>query len=158
MAMGGDSVVIENRMDIGSTSEKVLQAETFAPDGGNRKELQMVEGRSSEVSVGSALQNSFVKKIKENVRRERKLLEFEYLILRGRLRRVDRSEGQSAVSDGGINFNIDLCDEVEVVNKVDGHNKKMSGYGLNNRFAVWKLVKEDVKRKISTSYERDEDE
>ncbi|KAI8027497.1 hypothetical protein LOK49_LG02G00955 [Camellia lanceoleosa] len=111
----------------------MLKAETFAPDGGNQKDLQMVVGKKAEAPVGFALQNSFVKKIKENVRRERKLPEFEYPMLRGRLRRVDGSE-------------------------VDEHDKKRSGYGLNNRFAVWKLVKDDVKCKISTAYERDGDE
>ncbi|KAI8030375.1 hypothetical protein LOK49_LG01G04136 [Camellia lanceoleosa] len=135
MAVGRDSVETRNRMDIGSTREKAIKA-----------------------SVGSALQNSFVKKIKEKVRQERKLPEFEYPMVRGHLCRVDESEGQRVVSDGGINFNIDLCDEVEVVNEVDGHNKKRSGYGLNNRFAIWKLVKEGVKHKISTTYERDGDE
>ncbi|KAI7991085.1 hypothetical protein LOK49_LG12G01644 [Camellia lanceoleosa] len=79
-------------------------------------------------------------------------------MLRGRLRRVDRSEGQHAVSEGVINFNIDLCEEVEVVNEVDEHDKKRSGYRLNNRFAMWKLVKDDMKRKISTAYERDGDD
>ncbi|KAI7998246.1 hypothetical protein LOK49_LG10G00838 [Camellia lanceoleosa] len=157
-AVGRDSVGTGSGMDIALASEKVLHAEMFAPDGGNQKDLKMVRGKAGEVPVGSALQNSFVKKIKEKVRRERKLPEFEYPMLRGRLRRVDGSEGQRAVSEGGINFNIDLCEEVEVVNKVDEHDKKRSGYGLNNRFAVWKLVKDDVKRKISTAYERDGDD
>ncbi|KAI8002852.1 hypothetical protein LOK49_LG08G03378 [Camellia lanceoleosa] len=93
MAVGRDSVGTGNRMGMGSTSEKVLQAETFAPDGGNRKELQMVRGNAAEASIGSALKNLFVKKIKEKVRRERKLSEFEYLMLRGCIRRVDGSEG-----------------------------------------------------------------
>ncbi|CAL5420667.1 unnamed protein product [Camellia sinensis] len=104
----------------------------------------MVGGNAANASVGSALQNSFVKKIKEKVRRERKLPEFEYPMLQRRLRRVV--------------LTLILCDEVEVVNEVDEHNKKRLGYGLNNRFAVWKLVKKDVKRKISTMYEQDGDD
>ena len=51
-----------------------------------------------------------------------------------------------------------LCDEGIDIDGNGEHEKKRSGFGVNNRLAVWKLVNEEVKRKLSNAYDRDGDE
>ncbi|KAI8008376.1 AFG1-like ATPase [Camellia lanceoleosa] len=78
-------------------------------------------------------------------------------MLRGRLRKVDSNDGQRVAVDDAPNCDIMLCDDVIDIDGIGEHEKKRSGFGLNNRLAVWKLVNETVKRKLSNAYDRDGD-
>ncbi|GMP61139.1 hypothetical protein CsSME_00023724 [Camellia sinensis var. sinensis] len=133
-------------------AKKCANGDVDVPD------LQPVGGLSDEVRIETSLQNSFVRNIKGKMRREKKLPEFEYRMLRGRLRKVDSNDGQRVVGDDAPNCDIMLCDDVVNVDGIGKHEKKRSGFGLNNHLSVWKLVNETVKCKLSNAYNRDGDE
>ncbi|KAI7997069.1 Receptor-like protein 6 [Camellia lanceoleosa] len=84
----------------------------------------VVGGLQDEVLLGSSLQNSFVWNIKGKIRRERKLPEYEYPMLRGQLRKVGTHDRQCVAGDVGGNYEIMLCDEVIRIDGIGEQEKK----------------------------------
>ncbi|KAI8008072.1 hypothetical protein LOK49_LG07G03676 [Camellia lanceoleosa] len=96
--------------------------------------------------------NSLVRNIKGKVRKERKLADYEYPLLGVRDRRMGSEsdnvgEEKNCVSGNAV---IDV-DAVEVA------RKKWSGFDINNRLGVWKMMTFEEKTKIKQAYERNGD-
>ncbi|KAI8028619.1 hypothetical protein LOK49_LG02G01088 [Camellia lanceoleosa] len=89
------------------------------------------------------VQNLLVHNIKGKVRKERKLADYEYPLLGVRDRRMgsesDNVEGEKDCVSGNAVIDVDA---VEVT------GKKWSGFDINNRLGVWKMMTFEEKTKI----------
>lgn len=106
-----------------------------------------------EGDKGMYLQNSFVRNIKGKVRHERKLPNYEYPMARGHLRKVGIDSREPVLGECQFSFElIDYDDEV-ATGEVGELGKIRTGFCLNNRLAVWKLIPEEIKQKVHITYE-----
>ncbi|KAI8013869.1 hypothetical protein LOK49_LG05G02367 [Camellia lanceoleosa] len=99
--------------------------------------------------VVSGGQISFVRNIKNKVRQERKLLDFKYPILHGR--------NKKPVTDRCIVVRNNDCvknDNVIDVDAVVVKGSKWSGFDINNRLGVWKMMTVEEKCRIKQGYDR----
>ncbi|CAL5339426.1 unnamed protein product [Camellia sinensis] len=96
--------------------------------------------------------NSLVRNIKGKVRKERKLADYEYPLLGVRDRRMGSESGNVGGEKHCVSGNavIDM-DAVEV------GGKKWSGFDINNRLGVWKMMTFEEKTKIKQAYDRNGD-
>ncbi|KAI8009780.1 hypothetical protein LOK49_LG06G01155 [Camellia lanceoleosa] len=94
-------------------------------------------------------QTSFVRNIKNKVRQERKLPDFEYPILHGPNKKSVTDAGNVVRRDDCVN-NAGVIDVDAVVVK----GSKWSGFDINNRLGVWKMMTVDEKCRIKQGYDR----
>ncbi|KAI8025818.1 hypothetical protein LOK49_LG02G00746 [Camellia lanceoleosa] len=99
--------------------------------------------------IVSGGQTSFVRNIKNKVRQEKKLLDFEYPILNGRNKKSVTDAGVVVRSDDFVS-NSGIIDVDAVVVK----GSKWSGFDINNRLRVWKMMMVEEKCKIKQGYDR----
>ncbi|KAI8008260.1 hypothetical protein LOK49_LG07G00789 [Camellia lanceoleosa] len=99
--------------------------------------------------IVSGGQTSFVRNIKNKVRQEKKFPDFEYPILNGRNKKSVTDAGVVVRSDDFAS-NSGIIDVVAVVVK----GNKWSGFDINNRLGVWKMMTVEEKSKIKQGYER----
>ena len=96
--------------------------------------------------------NSLVRNIKGKVRKEQKLADYEYPLLGVRDRRMrsksDNVGGEKNCVSGNAVIDVDV---VEVA------GKKWSGFDINNRLGVWKMMTFEEKTKIKQAYDRNDD-
>ncbi|KAI7997855.1 hypothetical protein LOK49_LG10G02439 [Camellia lanceoleosa] len=126
-------------------------------DGGHygRTSAGIVNVDLSDVDEGVivfGVQTSFVRNIKNKVRQERKLPDFEYPILHGR--------NKKSVTDSCVVVRNDDCvknDGVIDVDVVVVTGNKWSGFDINNRLGVWKMMIVEKKCKIKQGYDRHSD-
>ncbi|KAF5935866.1 hypothetical protein HYC85_026995 [Camellia sinensis] len=102
-----------------------------------------------EEVIVSGGQTSFVRNIKNKVRQERKLSDFEYPILHGRNKKSVTDAGVVVRGDGCVN-NAGVIDVDAVVVK----GSKWSGFDINNRLGVWKMMTVEEKCRIKQGYDR----
>ncbi|KAI7981813.1 hypothetical protein LOK49_Contig12G00016 [Camellia lanceoleosa] len=94
-------------------------------------------------------QTSFVRNIKNKVRQEKKLPDFEYPLLNGRNKKSVADAGVVVRSDDVVT-NSGIIDVDAVVVK----GSKWSGFDINNRLGVWKMMTVEEKCKIKQGYDR----
>ncbi|KAI8008469.1 hypothetical protein LOK49_LG07G00678 [Camellia lanceoleosa] len=99
--------------------------------------------------IVSRRQTSFVRNIKNKVRQEKKLPNFEYPILNGRNKKSVTDAGVVVRSDDFAS-NSGIIDVDVVVVK----GSKWSGFDINNRLGVWKMMTVEEKSKIKQGYDR----
>ncbi|KAI7989094.1 hypothetical protein LOK49_LG13G00126 [Camellia lanceoleosa] len=99
--------------------------------------------------VVSGGQTSFVRNIKNKVRQEKKLPDFEYPILNGCNKKCVTDAGVVVRSDDFVT-NSGIIDVDAVVVK----GSKWSGFDINNRLEVWKMMTVEKKCKIKQGYDR----
>ncbi|KAI8019873.1 hypothetical protein LOK49_LG04G03785 [Camellia lanceoleosa] len=99
--------------------------------------------------IVSGGQTSFVHNIKNKVRQEKKLPDFEYPILNGRNKKSVTDAGVVVRSDDFVT-NSGIIDVDAVVVK----GSKWSGFDINNRLGVWKMMTVEEKCKIKQGYDR----
>ncbi|GMP51269.1 hypothetical protein CsSME_00017560 [Camellia sinensis var. sinensis] len=118
---------------------------------GSSSSATEVEGLTSDVEcvVGLGYVNSYVRKIKNKVRRKRKMPEFDYPLLGGRTKKIVGNN-----CDGVDESKCDVHNAIIDVDTVVLLEKKWSGFDLNNRLGVWKMVTMDKKARITKAYER----
>ncbi|KAI8007143.1 hypothetical protein LOK49_LG07G00188 [Camellia lanceoleosa] len=102
---------------------------------------------------GFGVQKSYVCNIKNKVRKQWKMHEFEYPLLAGRGTRMGSIVGNVGGEDIGV-----VRDDIINMDTVILHGNKWSKFGINNRLGVWKMMTVEEKAKITTAYERHEDE
>ncbi|KAI7997040.1 hypothetical protein LOK49_LG10G01827 [Camellia lanceoleosa] len=103
--------------------------------------------------IVSGEQTSFVRNIKNKVRQEKKLLDFEYPILNGHNKKSIIDAGVVVRSDDFVS-NSGIIDVDAVVVK----GSKWSGFDINNRLGVWKMMTVEEKCKIKQGYDRHGDQ
>ncbi|KAL7185262.1 hypothetical protein ACSBR2_027232 [Camellia fascicularis] len=99
--------------------------------------------------IVSGGQTSFVHSIKNKVRQERKLPDFEYPILHRR--------SKKSVTDSCVVVRNDDCVKSDGVIDVDAvvvTGNKCSGFDINNRLGVWKMMTVEEKCRIKQGYDR----
>lgn len=118
---------------------------------GSSSSAAEAEGLTSDVEcvAGLGYVNSYVRKIKNKVRRERKMPEFDYPLLVGRTKKTV-GNNCDAVDDSKHDVHNAIIDVEAVVLP----EKKWSGFDLNNRLGVWKMMTMDEKARITKAYER----
>ncbi|KAI8020286.1 hypothetical protein LOK49_LG04G03587 [Camellia lanceoleosa] len=99
--------------------------------------------------IVSGGQTSFVRNIKNKVRQEKKLPDFEYLILNGRNKKSVTDAGVVVRSDDFVT-NSGIIDVDAVIVK----GSKWFGFDINNRLGVWKMMMVEEKCKIKQGYDR----
>ncbi|KAI8012247.1 hypothetical protein LOK49_LG06G00817 [Camellia lanceoleosa] len=95
-------------------------------------DVEMVRSMSMDNNRDTHLQSLFVWKIKNKVRRERKLPEYEYLMARRRLRRVGAYAREPLVNERDISFGLIECDGMVGEDDDCGNVKIHTRFGLNN--------------------------
>ncbi|KAI7996973.1 hypothetical protein LOK49_LG10G02505 [Camellia lanceoleosa] len=98
------------------------------------------------VSVG---QTSFVRNIKNKVRQGKKLPDFEYPMLNGRSKKSDAG-ADVVIRSADFGSSGVIVDVDTVVVK----GSKWSGFDINNRLGVWKMMTMEEKCKIKQEYDR----
>ncbi|GMP87908.1 hypothetical protein CsSME_00040089 [Camellia sinensis var. sinensis] len=94
------------------------------------------------------VQTSFVRNIKNKVRQERKLPDFEYPNLHGR--------NKKSVTESCIVVRNDDCVKNDGVIDVDAvvvTGNKWSGFDINNKLGVWKMMTVEEKCRIKQGYD-----
>ncbi|KAI8013962.1 hypothetical protein LOK49_LG05G01526 [Camellia lanceoleosa] len=132
--VGGCAVVDSDGEQCGKTSGGIVNVDLSDMDEG---------------VIVSGEQTSFVRNIKNKVRQERKLPDFEYPILHGRNKKL--------VTDAGIVVRGDDCVNNARVIDVDAmvvKGSKWSGFDINNRLGVWKMMTVEEKCRIKQGYDR----
>ncbi|CAL5335936.1 unnamed protein product [Camellia sinensis] len=96
--------------------------------------------------------NSLVCNIKGKVRKERKLADYEYPLLGVRDRRMgsknDNVGGEKNCVSGNAVIDVDAVEVAE---------EKWSGFDINNRLGVWKMMTFEEKTKIKQVYDHNGD-
>ncbi|GMP44182.1 hypothetical protein CsSME_00013232 [Camellia sinensis var. sinensis] len=96
--------------------------------------------------------NLFVRNIKNKVKKERKLSDYEYPLAGGRGKKSGTHVDAIGVSDKcSVN---DAVVDVEIVVLLE---KKWFEFDMNNRFGAWKMMTVEEKAKITKAYELDGD-
>ncbi|KAI8012590.1 hypothetical protein LOK49_LG06G01895 [Camellia lanceoleosa] len=114
---------------------------------GNNLKVDLCDMDDGLIVTGG--QTSFVRNIKNKVRQEKKLPDFEYPILNGRNKKSVTDAGVVARSDDVVT-NSGIIDVDAVVVK----GSKWSGFDINNRLGVWKMMTVEEKCKIKQGYDR----
>ncbi|KAI8021267.1 hypothetical protein LOK49_LG03G03135 [Camellia lanceoleosa] len=98
--------------------------------------------------------NSFMRSINEKVQKNLQLPEFDYPELRVRQQKVNSNVCMlpNNVADNGMGDVMDR--KVVDVETAIGGGSKFSGFGINNKHTVWKMMTEQEKDIISSAYDR----
>ncbi|XP_028087940.1 uncharacterized protein LOC114288621 [Camellia sinensis] len=98
--------------------------------------------------------NSFVRSIKEKVRKNLQLPEFDYPKLRVQQRKVNSNACMLPNNVAGDGMGDVMGGKVVDVETAIGGGSKFSGFGINNKHTVWKMMTEQEKGIISSAYDR----
>ncbi|GMP62988.1 hypothetical protein CsSME_00024865 [Camellia sinensis var. sinensis] len=98
--------------------------------------------------------NSFVRCIKEKVRKNLQLPEFDYPKLRVQQRKVNSNACMLPNNVAGDGVGDVMGGKVVDVETAIGGGSKFSGFGINNKHTVWKMMTEQEKGIISSAYDR----
>ncbi|GMP64133.1 hypothetical protein CsSME_00025553 [Camellia sinensis var. sinensis] len=107
---------------------------------------------SQNTRTTTALQNSFVRNIKNKNRKEHKWPEYKYPLVLGRLMKP---------SDSGV-VNVGECadkqimhNEIIEVDDLEEPERTFSRFDLTNRLSIWKLLSTQEKDKLKEAYEKE---
>lgn len=101
---------------------------------------------------GEGIPNSFVRNLKNKARKELRLEDYDYQIV-GEHEKKTVTYGCKAIGAGKGT----VTDAVVDVDTGGVADSKWSGFDLNNRFGVWKMMTYEEKEKIMKAYERNGD-
>ncbi|KAI7984783.1 hypothetical protein LOK49_LG14G02035 [Camellia lanceoleosa] len=104
------------------------------------------------LNKGEGVRNSFVRNLKNKVRKELRLKDYEYQVVGDQEKKAVTHGCKCVVMGKSI-----VKDTVVDVDTVGVAASKWSGFELNNRFGVWKMLTFDEKEKIMKAYERNGD-
>ncbi|KAI8030644.1 hypothetical protein LOK49_LG01G01429, partial [Camellia lanceoleosa] len=104
------------------------------------------------LNKGEGVRNLIVRNIKNKVRKELRLRDYDY--------QVGREHGKKTMTHGCKGGELEkgtVNDTVVDMDTIGVPASKWSGFELNNRFGVWKLMTFEEKEKITKAYERNGD-
>ncbi|KAI8008835.1 hypothetical protein LOK49_LG07G02831 [Camellia lanceoleosa] len=141
VGIGGDNVTVHTVSDSSPVPDRSVGNE-------NLSDLEV----GLFPNKGEVIRNSFVRNLKNKVRKELRLKDYDYQVV-GEQEKKKLAYGCKAVGvrKGTVN------DAVVDVDTVGVAASKWSGFDLNNRFGVWKMMTYEEKEKIMKAYERNGD-
>lgn len=120
-------------------------------------ELQLVGTNNSKGVREASQQNSLVRNIKNKVRREQKLSEFEYATMRKVVTSLSDRQNDKPADDIGCSIKRVVNDDIIDVDATVPFGKKQSGFDINRWVGVWKMMTVHKKEKISNVYTQHND-
>ncbi|THG06804.1 hypothetical protein TEA_001953 [Camellia sinensis var. sinensis] len=152
-AITGDAVSVWDVMLVREQTDRITEIQHGVLVG---TEVVVISPNMAEGGRLNVVNNSFVQDVKCKVRKGLTPTGVECLSVRGRVSTSNMVHVCSIASNVDCNAKNGGCTDVIDVDDVDVYVKK-SGFDINNKHGVWKMMTAAEKKKITDAYNRDGD-